>query len=121
MPSQPTIQNVSSSYVVKVLMSQSYGTYIFRARASNDDIISSIQLNKRSSTSIPQRYVVLSVRVDSTQYTSPVMNYRLTLSEQNPVQLLEQYYAQKKRLIRLPKLKHELNSSIRKSQLDLRP
>jgi len=96
MPNSPTIQKLSPSYVVKTLISQPIGTYIVRTETSNDQLLSSIQMNNRSITSINHRYVVLSVRVDGNLYTSPVMNYRLTYTEQNSAQLLEQYNLNKR-------------------------
>jgi serine/threonine protein kinase len=88
-------------------MSKPYGTYIIRAETSNDEILSSIQIDNRSTGSIRHRYVVLSVRTDETVYTSPVMNYRLSFTEQNPAKLLEQYHSKRNQLENLPLLKRE--------------
>lgn len=105
MPSVPTIQNLLPSIVPKVLISQTYGTYIIRQRTSNDDILSSIQLTDR--TTMKEKYVVLCVRVDETLYPSPIMSYRLVLIDENPGKLLEEYSRQRKQLKKLPHLKRE--------------
>jgi serine/threonine protein kinase len=121
MPTSPTIQNLSPPYVVKVLMSKPYGTYIIRAETSNDKILSSIQINNRSTASIRHRYVVLSVRTDETVYTSPVMNYRLSFTEQNPAKLLEQYHSKRNQLENLPVLEREFIFPAKKPDWTINP
>lgn len=106
MPSVPTIQNLSPSYVPKILITKSYGTYLIRARRSNDDIISSIHIHDRSQR-MKENYVVLSVRVDETLYSSPVMSYRLLFTDENPTKLLEEYSRHRKHCKKLPTLKRE--------------
>ncbi|CAF2541400.1 unnamed protein product [Rotaria sp. Silwood2] len=110
----PTIQKVSPTYIIKVLVPQPYGTYIVRYQTPNDEILSSIHINNRSTTSSLQRdrYVVLSVRVDETSYKCPVMNYRLSLmgpnGQENLAQLLEQYNPERGQLEKYTPLTHEL-------------
>jgi serine/threonine protein kinase len=115
----PAIQKLSPSYVVKVLIPQPYGTYIVRAETSNDVILSCIRINNRSTTSTRHHYVVLSVRVDETLYTSPIMNYRLALTEENQGKLLEQYNSQRNKLRKLTPLKRELLLSIERPNWSL--
>jgi hypothetical protein len=100
----PTIHAISPAFVARILIPEPNGTYIFRARTSNDDLISSIQLNNQSK----ENYVVLSVRVDNITYKSPIMNYRLSLTKYGPAELLKEYESQQETLKNLPQLKDEL-------------
>lgn len=115
MPSVPTIQNISPSHVPKILITKPYGTYLIRARRSNDDVVSSIQTHDRT-REIKENYVVLSVRVDPTLYSSPVMSYRLLFTDDNPTTLLDDYSRQRKHCRKLPMLKREY--LVEKTDLD---
>ncbi|CAF1428871.1 unnamed protein product [Rotaria sordida] len=113
MQNLPTIQKVSPAYVIKALVLQPCGTYIVRYQTLNDEILSSIHINNRSTISIQKdRYVVLSVRVNETSYKCLVMNYRLSLmgpnDKENRVQLLEQYNSQYNQLEKYTPLTNEL-------------
>jgi serine/threonine protein kinase len=114
MHNAPTIQKVSPSYVEKVLLNQPNGTCIVRNPTSNDELLSSIEINNRSVASTRHRYVILSVRVDGALYTSPVMHYHLTYTGQNQEQLLEQYNSQRNKLKKLTPLKREFILPIEK-------
>ncbi|UJR10144.1 hypothetical protein I4U23_014361 [Adineta vaga] len=113
MPSRPTIQSVSPTYVVQALVSQPYGTYLLRHQTSNDEIISSIQVNKLSTADLSKdSYIVLSVRVNETIYKCSVMNYRLSYKDstdsKNYSKLLKQYKCQEKSKETVTKLTNEL-------------
>lgn len=108
MHNSPTIQKIHPSFVVKALVPQPDGTYIIREQTSNDQLLSSIQINNPSPTPPRQPYVVLSVRVDETIYKCPVMNYRLPVMGLNGQQLLDAYNSQRNKSEKLTPLKNEL-------------
>ncbi|CAF1070273.1 unnamed protein product [Adineta ricciae] len=113
MPNRLTIQRVSPAYVARALASQSRGTYLLRYQTSNDEIISSIQLKKSTTTALSKdSYVVLSVRVDEAKYQCAVMNYRLSYTEADDSKLrsklLKQYKCQVNLREKVTKLTNEL-------------
>jgi hypothetical protein len=75
----PQIYRIEPSRVIHELILKPLGTYLIRYATENDDILSQIQLNIKSTSS----YVVLSVRVDENTYHCAVMNYRLPFDQSN--------------------------------------
>jgi serine/threonine protein kinase len=93
--SMTNIQSISSSYTIRSLLPQPYGTFIVRYPTANDELISLISIEDDSEKDTPtQRYVILTIRVDETVYKHYIQHYRLPYAEdiQGDVkQLLDAY------------------------------
>lgn len=95
-----TIQRISPSCVIRSLLPKACGTFILRYPTTNDEIISSIQIeNHPENNSRSNRYIILSVRVDETLYKTCIQYHRLPCLAESTHYSLEQLlqlYNQKK-------------------------